>query len=80
MFRSSVDPSKIALTIKGAAAFVPTLVVFLKYFNVDVGPDELNAIVDSLADLVMLVGVVVSAAVTFFGLIRKMAVRLGVIK
>lgn len=75
MFRSSVDPNKISLTIKGLAAFIPIMIIFLSYFNIGVGSQELQNIVDQLADLVLLVGSVVSLAITIWGGIRKLMVK-----
>jgi len=75
MLMSSADPSKISLTIKGLSVFVPTIVVFFSYFGVDVGSDELNALINSVADFVLLVGTVVATAVTIWGMVRKIANR-----
>lgn len=73
-FRSSVDPNKIALTIKGFAALVPVVVVALSYFHVSVGAAELNHVIDVAAQVVILVGSAVSGLVMLYGLIRKLFV------
>lgn len=70
-FRSSVDPRKVALTIKGLAVFVPTAIVFLKYFNVNVGVEDVNNLIDALANVVVIVGTLVSAVMVVYGFGRK---------
>lgn len=68
---SSVDPKKVSLTVKGLSVFVPTAIVFLRYFHVNLGSDDLNSLVDALANLSLVVGAVVSALVTIYGAFRK---------
>lgn len=74
---SSVDPKKIALTVKSLAVFVPSALVCLKYFHVDLGADTLNNLVDALANLVLVVGTVVSGLAVVFGAVRKAYHGLG---
>lgn len=69
---SSVDPNKISLTIKGLTVFVPTIVVFLSYFNVNVGNDELNTLIDMLADFVLMAAGVISFGITLYGYGRRL--------
>lgn len=62
---SSADPSKIALTIKGAIVFVPTLVILLSVFGLNVDPNNLTQLILNLS-------VFASGVVTIFGLGRKL--------
>lgn len=64
---SSVDPQKIALTIKG---FIPFLVFLLPVFGiVNIGEGQLIHLVDSL--LITLTGLI-----TAFGLVRKLYIEI----
>lgn len=62
--KSSHDPSKISLTIKGLVIFIPALAILLKVFGIETSEQTLIEIVNQLA-------VTVSGLVVFYGLIRK---------
>lgn len=72
--RSSVDPEKIALTVRGLAVLVPTVIVILSKFHVDVGPDELTKLINLIADFILVAAAAVATATTILGLIRKLYV------
>lgn len=71
LFFSSVDPNKIALTIRGLSVLVPSVVVLLSFFNINVGAEELNELINALAQLIVMALSLVSFVVTVYGLVRK---------
>lgn len=64
--KSSADPARISLTIKGLAVFVPSLIILLSVFGFSATPDDLTQVINTLA-------VVASGIVTLYGLGRKIA-------
>lgn len=80
LVRSSADPAKLSLTIRGAlVALVPivlsTLSAICGFGIACLGVDEttLNQLVESIIAIVNAVLLVVGAVVAFVGLIRKLA-------
>lgn len=65
---SSVDPEKLALTVKGILLGVVTILVTL---GVDATGLELNTLVDAIVNAIQLIGGLVSAIMTIYGLSRK---------
>lgn len=62
---SSVDPDKVALTIKGILTLqIPLILIVLKYFHVIATGDQLTQIIE-------LVATVVGSILTLVGLFRK---------
>lgn len=69
---SSADSSEISLTIKGVlVGLVPYAIALLGLTHVDIGPDQLNALIDGLSTIVQDVLTLVSAVVMFIGVARK---------
>lgn len=61
MLGSSVDPERLALTIKGA---IPLIVFVAAYFQFDIEATDLD-------EIITVVGMIASGAITAFGLVRK---------
>lgn len=62
--KSSADPKKISLTIKGLLVFVPSLIVLLSAFGFSIDADDLSEVITQFA-------VVASGIATIYGLGRK---------
>ena len=73
LVKSSKDPAKIALTIKGAGA---TLVSVLAVFGLGLSLDDVNGFADSLASVAANGVALVSAGVTLWGFGRKIVLSL----
>lgn len=71
LIRSSVNPNKIALTVKGLSVLVPSLVILLSYFHVSLGADDLNSFIDFIANVFLILGTLISAVVAAYGAGRK---------
>ncbi len=72
LLTSSIDPSKLALTVKGGLGVVITVVVALSpLFHLSIGSDQLNAIADALVQIVTIAAMLVSAIAGVVGLVRK---------
>jgi hypothetical protein len=63
--RSSVDPAKLSLTIKGLIIFVPAFTALAAQFGLDLKPDTTTEAINQLA-------VAASAVATLYGLFRKL--------
>lgn len=67
---SSQDPNRVALTIKAGAPLFITWITFAAGLgHIQVG--DLTPIVDQVITIVQYTGLVVTAAVTLWGLVRK---------
>lgn len=72
ILRSSKDPTKVSLTIKGAAAFIPSVLILTGFLNINTVTElQLTNLLDSVADTTVAALSVVSGAVTIWGIIRK---------
>lgn len=71
---SSADPTKLALTVKGALGFAVSVVVMISpLFHLAVGTDQLNTIVDAIVQIVTIFATLVSAIAFLAGLLRKIS-------
>lgn len=76
MLGSSVDATKLALTVKGIlVGILPVALIVSKSFGLELDGTELNTIIDAIENLIITVGSVVSLAMTVVGLIRKLIVK-----
>ena len=71
-FSSSVDPQKLAMTVKGILVGVlPVIILVVKQFTqIDISV-EAGQLTDLISDLIMGVGGVASILMTGYGLVRK---------
>jgi hypothetical protein len=63
--RSSVNPHRLAMTVKG---LIPLVIFIAAHFSVEIEASELD-------DLVTQIGLVISALITLYGLARKLFVK-----
>ena len=70
---SSQDANQWSLTIKGATVAIPTILVFANLAHLQVTSDSLTAVIDAVSNVVLYIGGGISACVTAYGLIRKLA-------
>lgn len=69
---SSKDPQATALTVQGLlTGMVPTLMVLIGLGHLNLGQDQLTELVNGFCTLIEAVLTLVSAAMTFFGIVRK---------
>jgi hypothetical protein len=69
---SSTNPSDVSLTIKGIlVGIVPTALILAGFAHVDVGSDQLNAIIDGIVSVVQTLLTLISVVMTTYGLLRK---------
>ena len=72
ILRSSKDPSKVSLTIKGLAAFIPSILILTGFLQIDTVTElQLTNLLDSIADTTVAALSVVSGFVTIWGIVRK---------
>ena len=72
ILQSSQDPSKVSLTIKGAAAFIPSVLILTGFLGINAVTElQLTNLVDSIADTTVAALSVVSGVVTIWGIVRK---------
>jgi uncharacterized membrane protein (GlpM family) len=70
---SSEDPSEVSLTIKGVlVGVIPYVMILIGLTHINVGQDQLSAIVDGVSTFVQDALMLVSAAITLFGFGRKL--------
>jgi len=70
---SSKDPARISLTVRGIlVGVVPFIIAGAGLADINVGPDELNGIVDSIIFLIQAFLTFVAASMTVWGLVRKL--------
>jgi hypothetical protein len=76
---SSANPEEISLTIKGViVGFVPTAMVLIGLAHLNVGQDQLNAIIDGGATVLQDALMLVSAGMTLWGMARKVWITIKV--
>jgi uncharacterized membrane protein (GlpM family) len=69
---SSQSPSEISLTIKGVlVGVIPYLMILIGLTHLNVGQDQLSALVDGACTLLQDALMLVSAVMTAYGLARK---------
>ena len=70
IFRSSVNPEKLSLTIKGiGVGLIPVIILISRAGGIELGAEELT-------NLVVAVSASVAAFMTVYGLIRKLIVKI----
>lgn len=74
-FSSSVNPEKLALTIKGLIVFVPSVVALAKLWNVDINENDLTGIILTASLAISQAGTAVGTGLTLWGLVRKLLVH-----
>lgn len=79
---SSVDASKLSMTFKGiAVGLIPAIAIIFKLSgNESLDEKTLYDAVDSIGDVIVTAGALVSSVMVVMGLIRKFAVYLKLIK
>jgi len=74
---SSVDPEKLALTVKGIlTGIIPVLIAVTGAFGVHLNLGDLSSLVDSIGDAIIALGVAISAVMTVWGLLLKIVISL----
>jgi len=79
---SSANPEEASLTIKGIlVGAVPAAMFLIGLAHVDIGSDQVNALVDSVAQFVESFLALVAAAITTYGIARKILISIfGLLK
>lgn len=73
LVRSSADPARWSLTIKGVLlGIVPVVMAVAGLANLDIGSDKVSAIIDGIASLVQVVLALVAMVMTAYGIVRKL--------
>jgi len=73
LVRSSADPARLSLTIKGIlVGVVPVIMAVAGLANIDIGSDKVSAIIDGIASLVQVVLALVAMVMTAYGIVRKL--------
>lgn len=71
--QSSQDSNKVSLSVKGfLTGLIPLIVILVKVFQIDIAEAQINEIIDTLGNTVIVVWTAVSAIITLYGLIRKL--------
>lgn len=77
---SSVDPQKLGLTVKGIlVGAIPVILLVANLTNLDLGQDNLNAIIDGIVSIVVAGSTIISSVMLVWGLVRKTLVKTGAI-
>jgi len=75
---SSVDPSKLSLTVKGIlVGIVPVAILLAKFKGVELAEGDLQPFIDSVGNVILMTGAALSAVWTIYGAARKLWVRFG---
>jgi hypothetical protein len=74
LLASSADPKQLSLTIKGALVLmIPLASILIKAFGGTVENQDLEQIVDAIADIAFFAGSIISLLTMFAGVIRKIS-------
>ncbi len=74
--QSSVDSTKLALTVQGILlGIIPLLLFLATLFGVTLIQGELSNVAGAFSELIIAVGGAVSAFLTLYGLVRKIVVK-----
>ena len=76
-FSSSADSEKLALTVKGLlVSILPIAIIIVnQLFKVDISTDA-GALVDTIGNVIIAIGGLVSVCMTMFGLARKIYLKI----
>lgn len=74
---SSVDETKISLTIKGLVKFIPAVLILTSFFGLQLDGKEISLVLDSVLGVVAAGFALYGAIQTLVGAARKVAVRLN---
>lgn len=78
---SSVDSERLALTVKGLiVGAIPLILVITGAAHISLGQADLTIFADSLANIIIAFSTLASALMVMVGVIRKIAVGLGLVK
>ncbi len=70
---SSADPAQVSLTVRGfLIGLIPFLMMLAGFAQINVGSEQLTAIVDATANIVQTVLALVAGVMTAYGLLRKL--------
>lgn len=73
LVNSSVDPNKTALTVKGFLTTVGSIVILISpLVHLQIGNDEITAVIDGITQLVILMLTVISSVITLMAFGRKL--------
>jgi len=73
LVKSSANASQISLTVKGILiGAVPAIIILANLMNINLKNQELTAVIDLVAQLIVLIGGTISVAVTAYGAVRKL--------
>lgn len=73
LVKSSANASQLSLTIKGIlTGVVPAIIILANLTNIHLKNEDLTAVIDLIAQLVVLIGGTISVAVTTYGAVRKL--------
>lgn len=77
ILKSSVDPSKLALTVKGLlVGAIPTIIFLSGVSNIQLSSEELTIAFDAVAQLIQASLTAISAVMIVWGFVRKLWVTL----
>lgn len=81
IFSSSVDPQKLALTVKGLILGIIPVVLFVSgTAQINLGQQDLTSFADATFNAIIAVSSALSAIMVVVGIIRKILVKAGAIK
>jgi hypothetical protein len=73
MLGSSIDPDKLALTIKGIiVGLIPIIILVAGLFGLSLDMTELNTLADAIQTAILAVSGAISACMVVWGLLRKL--------
>lgn len=76
LLRSSANPEKVGMTVKGALiGFVPLVIIVLSLLGVNLPEGSVTNLIEAITTLAVAGAGFVSAAMILFGLIRKLYIR-----
>jgi hypothetical protein len=78
LLQSSANPNEVSLTVKGLLiGAVPVAMVFLGLAHVNLGQDQLTAVVDAIVNVFQDGLMLISAGATLYGIVRKVWLSLS---
>lgn len=72
LLHSSANPEKVSLTVKGLlTTLIPVAMVFIKVAGAEISNDDVQKLVDSIAEVIMIATSLLSTVMVVWGLLRK---------
>ena len=74
---SSANYQELSLTVKGFLfSIVPLLILVAKLKGLDIGESDISGIIESIGNLIMQAGFIITGLMALLGLLRKVKIKI----